>query len=403
MGRMARLAGRPASLPRTMKVRPVVGARRTFPKPARADAKASARTVLPERNLDVLRALAVMLVVGDHLMGLWIDQVGPLTMWQLGRMGVLLFFVHTSLVLMASLERLEHTGGRNARLTLPFYIRRAFRIYPLAMACVLASIAFHVPHEALRLNHPAEFRWPSPRELVANLALVQNLLNTPYTIGVLWSLPIEVQMYLVLPVCYFAAKRGVRHVMGLLALAVIGWSAVAVFHLPALWRLTVLNFGPCFIAGVMAYALLRRRPVPRLPGWTWPLVLAACAPVLLLLRADQDTPERGWLFCLAVGGCVPLVRELKRSWLTRLGAVVAKYSYGIYLTHVAAIWVAFGRLSGAPLVARWAVFLGLAVALPLLAYHAIERPMITLGVRISERFRERGAVATEAAAVAPPP
>jgi peptidoglycan/LPS O-acetylase OafA/YrhL len=362
--------------------------------------RAPGRTALPERNLDVLRAAAVVLVVGVHLTGIWVDKLGPLTRWQLGQMAVLLFFVHTSLVLMASLERLETVGGSRARLCLAFYVRRAFRIYPLAMACVLGYVAFHVPGSA---PPRTPFVAPTPGELLANLALMQDLFAIRYIIGVLWTLPVEVQMYLLLPICYFAAKRGVRYVIGLFALAVIGWSGVGVFHVPGTWRLSVLNFGPCFLAGVMAYALLRRRPIRRLPGWTWPLVLAACLPVLVLLQPSQETPERGWLFCVAVGACIPLVRDLKRSLLTRVASVIATYSYGIYLTHVAAIWIAFVALSATPLIVRWLTFAALAVGLPFLVYQAIERPMIALGIRITERFRERGSVMTDAAAVAPAP
>jgi peptidoglycan/LPS O-acetylase OafA/YrhL len=86
-----------------------------------------------------------------------------------------------------------------------------------------------------------------------------------------------------------------------------------------------------------------------------------------------------------------------------VASVIATYSYGIYLTHVAAIWVAFSRLGTTPPVVRWATFLALAAGLPFLAYHMIERPMIALGIRISERFRGRGSVVTDAAAVAPAP
>jgi peptidoglycan/LPS O-acetylase OafA/YrhL len=361
------------------------------------------RTPLPERNLDVLRAVAVMLVLGFHLLWVWMDKLGPLNVWYLGRLGVLLFFVHTSLVLMASLERLETAGGSAARLSLVFYVRRAFRIYPLAIACVLGYVAFQVPGDVPRPNYPVQFVAPTPRELVANLALLQDFLATRHIIGVLWTLPIEVQMYVLLPICYFAAKRGLRYVIGLYALAVITWSLHSVFLVPGTWRLSFPSFGPCFVAGVMAYALLRRRPLRQLPGWTWPLLLAAFIPLLPLMDANSKTPERAWLFCVVVGASIPFVRELNCSWLTRVASVIATYSYGIYLTHVAAIWVAFVGLSAMPLAFRWLTFAALAAGLPVIAYHMIERPMIGLGIRISERFRERGSVATDAAAVAPVP
>ena len=65
-------------------------------------------------NLDILRAVAVLTVVVDHLVptlrfhGYEVPRsVQSLTL-HIGHAGVLAFFVHTSLVLMYSLER---TGG----------------------------------------------------------------------------------------------------------------------------------------------------------------------------------------------------------------------------------------------------------------------------------------------------
>jgi len=59
----------------------------------------------PTRNLDVLRATAVLLVAFDHLLDngfQWLghsDDMLPAA----GRLGVMIFFVHTSLVLMLSI------------------------------------------------------------------------------------------------------------------------------------------------------------------------------------------------------------------------------------------------------------------------------------------------------------
>jgi len=58
-------------------------------------------------NLDFLRASAVLLVYFFHL---FITTSTRLPDY-LGQFGVLLFFVHTSLVLMFSLERIETKGG----------------------------------------------------------------------------------------------------------------------------------------------------------------------------------------------------------------------------------------------------------------------------------------------------
>src|ERR1700691_3391124 len=70
-------------------------------------------------NLDMLRACAVMMVLVDHTFQAVIKHSVRLT-W-LGRCGVLLFFVHTSCVLMMSLDRHKSSEYHLFR---DFYVRR---------------------------------------------------------------------------------------------------------------------------------------------------------------------------------------------------------------------------------------------------------------------------------------
>src|SRR5471032_3062012 len=97
--------------------------------------------MLPERNLDILRAVAVLAVLASHtvvfagIRGLWAS-------W-LAIAGVQAFFVHTSVVLMASLERDD--APASAGWVRRFYVRRVFRIYPLAWAVIAVILVLHVP------------------------------------------------------------------------------------------------------------------------------------------------------------------------------------------------------------------------------------------------------------------
>ena len=78
-------------------------------------------------NLDFLRTVAVLLVLAQHLCTrLHVEHIGWAPTTSLGPFGVLLFFVHTSLVLMSSMER---SGLSGVLLLKDFYIRRIFRIY----------------------------------------------------------------------------------------------------------------------------------------------------------------------------------------------------------------------------------------------------------------------------------
>ena len=114
-------------------------------------------------NLDILRAFAVLLVLAVHFMQaaarapLGTRQVWGLDTDSLGRLGVLLFFVHTALVLMQSIERSRKDG---VRMFVDFYVRRAFRIYPLAIFLIVAAVALEIPPNALGTPYEwLEWRW----------------------------------------------------------------------------------------------------------------------------------------------------------------------------------------------------------------------------------------------------
>jgi len=157
----------------------------------------------PDPNLDILRSVAVLAVLVAHVLQVTAGcKYGEhlaygIETYSLGTVGVLIFFVQTSLVLMQSLER-ARTIRRGWALIRWFYIRRAFRIYPLSVGMILLSIALSIPPNAVGVP----YRWQGARWLLANLLLVQNIPGIPEVASPMWSLPYEVQMYLVLPVLF---------------------------------------------------------------------------------------------------------------------------------------------------------------------------------------------------------
>jgi peptidoglycan/LPS O-acetylase OafA/YrhL len=283
-------------------------------------------------------------------------------------------------VLMASIERQGASGPGWVR---DFYIRRALRIYPLAIVTIVLAAIFAIPEQ---LVVPAVGPTPlSPRTLLSNLALVQNLTADPNVLGVLWTLPIELQMYVLLPLCYLTATRSTRAVVGLLLLFVVAGAAVSHLHLRGFARLTMLGFAPCFAGGVLAYHLLQKIDRARLASWTWPLAILAAGAMAFVADPSFEHPEVGWLPCLALGAVVPFVRDAAPSFVTRGAAHVCRVSYGVYLLHEPVLWLSFVVLVGFPLAARWVSFAALIVVLPALAYRLVERPGIELGRRITHR------------------
>jgi peptidoglycan/LPS O-acetylase OafA/YrhL len=334
----------------------------------------------------------VLLVLANHVANALIGHVTPVATW-LGRAGVQAFFVHTSLVLMASMEKDD--APRRSGWIKRFYVRRVLRIYPLAIAAIFVVLTLHVPPRTV-FGKTESF---SIVDIVANVALVQDLANRPYILGVLWTLPMELQMYVVLPLCYLAARKESFRAMAVLLLIGLALPEIAtrgVDTIPGIWRLPVLTFVPCFLAGVLAYWLLRRARQAMLPSWFWIVIVAA--DVVLGYFASAIWPDT-WMvrtvFCAILGVTIPLVANLGASQLTRAAHTLATYSYGIYLLHPIALWFGFNVLRDQSPIVR---AIGIAASLTLgcfAAYRFIEKPGIELGRSL---FHLRAPLGTEPAA-----
>jgi peptidoglycan/LPS O-acetylase OafA/YrhL len=271
---------------------------------------------------------------------------------------------------MFSIERLQ-TKYHGAALFLAFWVRRIFRIYPLSILIVLVVFLGRLPVEHLPPGGFASDRiWTGA--VVANLLLMQNLTQAPSMPAPLWSLPYEMQMYVLLPFLYLLVRR-----MKSVRFAVLLWilSIPLAYIEPRLspW-FSLLKAFPYFLPGLIAYRLWGR---PRSPwrSFAWPVVLVALAIVASLWYRD----EVGWLACLLIGLIVPRFAALQSSWLRRASHEIAKYSYSIYLVHVICLWLAFSRLQALGPAVGWLVFLLTVVLLPIALFHAIEAPMIRAG------------------------
>lgn len=122
----------------------------------------------------------------------------------LGAAGVAFFFVHTSLVLMQSLDR-----QTQERVFVPFVVRRFFRICPVAVLVTSAVIVFHIPQTMIH-RHMISWNY-TLLDVISNLTLAQNFV-VPFTsiVPPAWSLSYEVQMYLLLPALYLMIRNGTR-------------------------------------------------------------------------------------------------------------------------------------------------------------------------------------------------
>ena len=335
-------------------------------------------------NLDLLRTVAVLSVLADHIAATFGIAQRHANFWALGRWGVLLFFVHTSLVLMMSMGRLGLSGWQ---LHSTFYIRRFFRIYPLSIAVIILVLAARIPPT----SWPDDIAHASLGGIISNLFLCQNLTRQPDLIGPLWSLPYEVQMYLVLPVLFIFVRKCTAGSLAGLWYGAVGVGILQAWlagtHHGRLWgldRFGIAEFTPCFMAGIVAYYLLCRRQRAELPFWVWASTLCTVSWVYVNWNAGAEKvgfPE--WLCCLAMGVVVVSCAESRHRTLNFLTHRVAKYSYGLYLGQVPILWFAFIKLKNLSFSVQWSVFLLLVIIVPFAFYHLIEDPFIKLGKKAS--------------------
>lgn len=324
-------------------------------------------------NLDLMRSSAVLFVVLFHtLLVFQKTKFWRLNLHQIGQWGVLIFFVHTSLVLMFSLER-QNDRDPDGGLFLPFYVRRCFRVFPLSVLAVLFVAFFHWPVGNL---HQGQFQFVQLNRvgLASNILLVQNLTHSESILAVLWSLPFEMQMYLVLPALYLLTRvtRTWLPILGFWAITVVAATgAIKLEHLAGL-----LLYAPCFASGVVAYRL-SKSCAAKLPFLLWPVAIA----VLTVAFLQTATFWSAWICCLLLGLAIPQFREMSNAWLRKVVQLIARYSYGIYITHFICLWLAFGRFNYIRMPFQWLMFAVTATAAPVILYHAVEEPMILLGSR----------------------
>jgi peptidoglycan/LPS O-acetylase OafA/YrhL len=227
------------------------------------------------------------------------------------------------------------------------------------------------------INGDTYFRAPSVGNLLSNVMIIQNIAWGGNILGVMWTLPLEVDMYFLLPFLFFFVRQNSR-----LWPLVFLWFATAAYDC-ATFQSDNNTFAVCipyFVSGVIAYALYSRLR-PRVGAFLLPFL------ILALLCGFMAAPSwrHGWWLTLALGAALPLFRPLRTKWLARACHHTAKYSYGIYLVHPFSIAIGINFLQGHGLFIRLGAIVITMALFVIPAYHFLEKPMIDLGSRLAVR------------------
>ncbi len=357
--------------------------------------------------LDGYRGIACLLVVFYHQaqnIGIW-----PFKLW--GFTGVHLFFILSGFLLGRPYIRalLYKTAFPSAK---EFYLRRFVRIYPPYIIAMLTFVALRV---ATKSNVP------NAENIGTHFALIFNYFDKHFFFSinpVLWSLAIEAQFYIILPVfalvCRKAGFGALQSIALLFGFGVVARSCEVFFFAPThniavdVRFVSIFSFLDLFAFGMLLVLIQEKMRTSNGNGVpspfylkTAPLVFGGLALTVLANLWCSLSAQGDWLTspnatfsilfpvllcagftCLLGASVLDGWAERVFSWkpLVLLGAV----SYSIYLYHIG-VQVVVGSILpritgpmywGAAALSSAFISLPLVLLLSFIMYRLVEKPCL---------------------------
>ncbi len=300
--------------------------------------------------VDHLRAFAALLILvyhGLHVMAYrlrfdadfgidhWLQPGNPLlAALAEGHTAVGLFMVLSGFILTF--------GSLDAAIAYrPFIRNRLLRTYPLFLLLVFAGVA----------SLPGGFAWPAALQTVAGFANLPGALVAPPFTSMLWTIAVEWQFYVLMPLLLVVLKKGWRrNLLGMLAvLLVFRVCAVLVGGSPReIAYQNILGRLDQFLIGMWAAWAYRQWPLSRRSGALCAaLALAAVVAALATFNAIGGWPvQAGWkvvwptlegvMWAAFLLGYVSWASQPTGAW-SRVLVWIGTISYSIYLIHFVVI------------------------------------------------------------------
>lgn len=360
---------------------------------AAGSARQAKRPSFYRPELDALRFFAALMVFWDHML---FGRVHPAAVGDMGAYGVCIFFCLSAyLIVTLLLREIETTGTVQVR---AFAARRMLRIWPLyflivAIGCVIGLI-FPGGHLSGGAVLALVF-------LAGNVYALRHGWSALGAISPLWSISVEEQFYLVVPLITKLGARRVKAVLCAVCCAAIIGSYITLVMISVrhpgtqpwneFWPNSFVQFQFFGAGGLIAIGLYRREV--RLPVALRIAVFvgALCcyfldATALTGIHADAPEPVRhvvvGYGLLLVTTSLV-LIATLNLpaqipSGLRYLGRI----SYGLYVFHGPIFWIIALQRIGHRLLSAGVVGAGLTFLCAAASYKYFETPFL----RLKERF-----------------
>lgn len=316
-------------------------------------------------QIDGLRFVAISLVFLLHVEGISRNTFGSASHWfQLGDRGVHLFFVISGFILALPFARHYLTAEPAVNLKKYFW-RRLTRLEPPYILNILFFfVLFHLIN--LHHNHPDA----GPAHLFASLTYTHDLIfgGTSTLNGVAWSLEVEVQFYVLMPLLARIYTLG-KFRRPILALLIIAFSVLHFGPHPHAIDMSVIGNFQFFAAGLLL-ADLYVCGLPRKSMW-WDAASVCLWPSVVLVPGDLFMAALP-LICIVLyiaafsGPISSTIFSL--SPFTAIGGMC----YSIYLFHFQILsWASRHALSSGLF---WCLGIGCTIAFCTVFFLLVERP-----------------------------
>ncbi|KZN30559.1 acyltransferase [Pseudoalteromonas luteoviolacea S2607] len=325
------------------------------------------------RKLNTLRGIAALIVFITHFSDItnWLDGVlggGS------GAYGVMLFFMLSGFLMSYLYLDKDFSQGNIIR----YFLARAGRVLPLYLVVVFGSYFLTLS------GYDGLYAIPDFNTLLGHLLFL-------YGESVLWSIPAEIQFYLIFIAFWAFAKRRTGYIyVSIIAVMIL----LFLTNFPKIYGdingvpynlFSVLRTLPFFFVGVVFGLHYRSLKVPEYLKKHWFILSLCLIPLMYPAFSPLNTTDkvRMWLsyevllvmstvfFCI-----VFLVPNSNVILANKLGDFIGKISYSLYLLHLPII-IKVNQLDLSD-VAKLLLSLALSILAAYFSYRCFERPIAKL-------------------------